>query len=83
MNKEIKIEGLPDIVKVTTYRETAWANINLDGLQYDEKNTPKLAEAIVRLKDMGFVFSGITHTLGYYDSVEDITLEFTHRNFKK
>ena len=81
MSKEIKIDGMPSIVKVEYHnKKLSTARINLD-----YSNQPitidSLIEAMTILKQHGFEFSGRDYETGYYDSIEDITMEFTSRTF--
>lgn len=83
MEKIITINGLPDIVEVKYYgvKNGAYARINLDSYA-DSLNIDNLIKAMTMLKELGFAYEGKDYSLGYYDSVEDITLEFTNTSFK-
>lgn len=69
--KVFEIEGLPSFVKI----DKTYAEINVSDIQYTE-NRKQFADAIRLLNENGYVLSGTSHTLGYYDAVEDITIEF-------
>lgn len=55
----------------------------MDAVKTTPEGMKELSEAIAALGSKGFSYSYTSHTLGYYDSVEDITMEFSNTSFPK
>lgn len=79
MSKNVDL-GIP-LVQCESYKGSAWAKVNMD--YFTKDNILQLSNIIKELTALGFHYNGTTHTLGYYESVEDISLEFYNPSFKK
>lgn len=75
MGKNIAILGLYDI-RIEKNGNRLFASINLNDLQYSENGTIELADKLKRLHEKGFTKFETTYVTGYYNSVEEIGLEF-------
>ena len=73
---EIQIMGMPEIVTAKVCGKETWAYINLSEIEYRIEALALLTIAVNKLSEFGFIYAGVTHSLGYYDSVEDITMTF-------
>lgn len=80
--KSYSLLNIP-LATFTFYNGSAWAYIRMDALKTTAEGMKELSDAIAALGKLGFSYSYTSHTLGYYDAVEDVTMEFYHPNFAK
>jgi hypothetical protein len=78
-SETIKIKDQPEFTAfVKTAHDFVYGYIYLDS-----QNTERLAIATKRMYDLGFEYDNCSHNLGYYDSVEDLTLEYSLKGRSK
>ncbi|MCK9417475.1 hypothetical protein M0Q97_12615 [Candidatus Dojkabacteria bacterium] len=65
-----------DFVDILKYKKTYYVKIQLISLQYLANNFKKLLDALNDIDKAGFKKFDTETTLGFYDSVDDINLEF-------
>ncbi len=75
MGKNITIPNLEDI-EIKKNGKSYFATINLQGMSYEKGNVLLLIDKLKRLNDAGFTTFDTSYNTGYYDSIEDISLEF-------
>lgn len=68
-----KRDGFPDFVEFEG-KHNAWAYVRLS-FPYNP-TTNELAAVLTMLNNEKYSYSGTTYELGYYDAVEDLTMEF-------
>jgi hypothetical protein len=81
MEKFKTIEGLPRFVEISTYKNTAFGYVRVDHPY--TFTLLELSEALKMLAEYGFEYDSITYDLGYYESVDNKTIELIHRDAKK
>ena len=74
-NKKYRIDGFP-YIEVSVSGKSVYATINLEPLNYTQDSLSVLLGSISKLKEVGFEKFNTSYNTGYYDSVEDISLEF-------
>lgn len=79
MKEQLSIKNFPDI-KVDVYADTVWAYLNVSESTFRKNGVQWLSDNINELKRLGFKEFSTSYNTGYYDSVEDITLEFRTEN---
>lgn len=65
----------PTFVEFVDLSKRKFASVRLDSL--GPANTKDLARAILQLAEEGYQYDECSHDLGYYDSVDNKTLEFS------
>lgn len=75
---KLTIPGLPEFVLVYYYSDTVFAEIPCD----EATKIKDFALALNMLSELGFEYMFTSHTLGYYDSVENLTMEFIRSKSK-
>jgi hypothetical protein len=76
MNESNNIVSKFDFVDITKHKKVYFLKLNLSSLTYIRDNFSKLVIALKDIEDAGFKSFNTSYTNGYYDSVEDISLEF-------
>lgn len=67
---------LNNFTKVREYGDSVFVTINLSTIGYSKDGLKKLNVMLSLLEAMGFKSINTTYNTGYYESVEDISLEF-------
>lgn len=71
----ITLPGLEDITIKKRYN-TLYATVSLYSMQYEKTNAISLSDKLKRLNHAGFTQFDVNVSTGYYDSVDDVELEF-------
>lgn len=71
-----------DFVDIKKYKKTYFVEIKLISMQYISENLKKLSEVLNDIDKAGFKNFDTSTTLGLYDSVDDINLEFVEDESK-
>ena len=77
MNKKDKytIDGFPCITDIHISNKIIYATINLESLEYVQDSLDTLLNSVAKLKSIGFTKFDTSYNTGYYDSIEDISIE--------